>query len=123
MDCILLRHGIAEDREVWKGPESERPLTKEGVQKTRKAVAGLKNLGIQPTHLLSSPYTRAWETAEIVAETFNSDITIQVCEELLFHRPFPPEQIYCLPRRPVGHSPVLSLSWNRWRSIRKRTGL
>ena len=86
MDCILLRHGIAEDREVWEGPEKERPLTKEGIRKTFKAVTGLKHLGIQPTHLLSSPYTRAWETAKIVAETFKLDADIQVCEELLFHR-------------------------------------
>ncbi len=113
MDCILLRHGIAEDREVWKGPESERPLTKEGVQKTRKAVIGLKNLGIQPTHLLSSPYTRAWETAEIVAETFQLDAAIQVCEELLFHRS-PADVFPVLAKIPkdscvicVGHEPHL----------------
>ncbi len=113
MDCILLRHGIAEDREAWKGPESKRPLTKEGVRKTFKAVTGLKHLGIQPTHLISSPYTRAWETAQIAAQIFKVDEEIQVCEELLFHRSpadlfpvlakFPKEScIIC-----VGHEPHL----------------
>ena len=113
MDCILLRHGIAVDCEDWNGPESERPLTKEGIQKTRKAIAGLKQLGINPTHLLSSPFTRALETAEIVAETFALDPDFQVCEELLFHRSpvdlFPvlgklpePACVIC-----VGHEPHL----------------
>ena len=113
MECILLRHGIAEDREAWRGPEIERPLTKEGVQKTRKALAGLKNLQIQPTHLLSSPYTRAWQTAELVTETFNPDLSIQVCEELVFHRS-PAELFPILAKLPknscvicVGHEPHL----------------
>ena len=113
MDCILLRHGIAEDREVWKGPEEKRPLTKEGVRKTFKAVTGLKHLGIQPTHLLSSPYTRAWETAQIAAELFNVAADIQVCEELLFHRS-PADLLPVLSKLPkdscvicVGHEPHL----------------
>jgi phosphohistidine phosphatase len=113
MDCILLRHGIAQDREAWNGPESERPLTKDGVQKTRKAVAGLKSLGIRPTHLLSSPFIRALETAKIVAETFNPDTAIQVCEELLFHRS-PTDLFPVLAKLPkdscvicVGHEPHL----------------
>lgn len=113
MDCILLRHGIAVACEDWHGPESERPLTKEGVQKTRNAVAGLKQLGIQPTHLLSSPFTRAWETAEIVAQTFKLDSAIQVCEGLLFHRS-PADLIPVLGKLPeescvicVGHEPHL----------------
>lgn len=113
MDCILLRHGIAVACEDWNGPESERPLTKEGIQKTRKAIAGLKQLGITPTHLLSSPFTRAFETAKIVAETFHLGQNIQVCEELLFDRSpadlFPvlgkfsePSCVIC-----VGHEPHL----------------
>ena len=113
MDCILLRHGIAVACEDWNGPESERPLTKEGIQKTRKAIAGLKQIGIKPTHLLSSPFTRALETAEIVAEMFHLDPDFQVCEELLFHRSpvdlfpvlgkFPePSCVVC-----VGHEPHL----------------
>jgi len=113
MDCILLRHGIAVASEDWNGPESERPLTKEGIQKTRKAVAGLKNLGIQPTHLLSSPFTRALETAKIVAETFKLDPAIQICEELLFHRS-PADLFPVLAKLPekscvicVGHEPHL----------------
>lgn len=86
MDCILLRHGIAVACEDWNGPESERPLTKEGIQKTRMAITGLKQLGIKPTHLLSSPFKRALETATLAAETFDLDPDIQICEELLFHR-------------------------------------
>ena len=113
MDCILLRHGIAEDREIWKGSESKRPLTKAGIRKTFKAVTGLKHLGIQPTHLLSSPYTRAWETAHIAAEIFKLDMEVQICEELLFDRS-PAELMPVLAKLPkdscvvcVGHEPHL----------------
>ena len=49
MDCILLRHGIAVACQDWNGLESERPLTKEGIQKTSKAIAGLKATR-RPTH-------------------------------------------------------------------------
>jgi len=58
MDCILLRHGIAVDREDWKGQEAQRPLTPKGTEKTREVVSGLCRLGLAPTHLFSSPFVR-----------------------------------------------------------------
>ena len=113
MKCILVRHGTAVAREDWLGLDSERPLTREGMSKTRGAIEGLLNIADQPTHLLSSPYTRALETAQIVKDVFPLGGNMHVCQELvLTHSPkdiFPiltklPEDacVIC-----VGHEPHL----------------
>lgn len=70
MLLYLVRHGIAVDPNDPKSPaEPERPLTAKGVQKTRAAALGLSVLGIQPDVMITSPYVRAVQTAEIFAET------------------------------------------------------
>jgi len=69
MILYLVRHGIAVDRTDPKSPaEAERPLTATGVQKTRSAALGLRELGAKPDVLITSPYVRAVQTAEIFAE-------------------------------------------------------
>ena len=66
MLLCLVRHGIAIDREDPAcPPEPERHLTEKGMEKTRAAARGLRSLGIQPSLVLSSPYLRAKQTAEI----------------------------------------------------------
>jgi len=71
MILYLVRHGIAVDPSDPKSPpEAERPLTAEGVQKTRSAALGLRELGAQPDLMITSPYVRAAQTAEIFAEAF-----------------------------------------------------
>ncbi|MGB0909291.1 MAG: SixA phosphatase family protein [Nitrospirales bacterium] len=113
MKCILLRHGIAVSQEEWEGQERERPLTRDGINKTRKAIEGLSHIEIQPTHLLSSPLRRALDTAQIMEEVFGLGEIIQVCQELISAQPpidlFPvlsqlPEEscVIC-----VGHEPHL----------------
>src|SRR6202046_4134085 len=70
MILYLVRHGIAVDPNDPKSPpEPERPLTAKGVQKTRSAALGLSSLGIKPDVMITSPYVRAAQTAEIFAET------------------------------------------------------
>jgi phosphohistidine phosphatase len=61
MEIYLLRHGIAEDGY----PDAERALTAEGKDKLRKV---LKRAGARPSLIISSPYRRALETAQIAAE-------------------------------------------------------
>jgi phosphohistidine phosphatase len=84
MHCLLFRHGIAVSPNEWKGSESERPLTKEGITKTEQAAAGLKRLQITPTHVLCSPLTRTQQTAEIAKEILQVKTTIQLCPELVY---------------------------------------
>lgn len=65
----LIRHGIAIDREDPEcPPEAERYLIPKGVQKTREVARGLRELGWKPDALLTSPYLRAVQTAEIFCE-------------------------------------------------------
>ncbi|MDE3168677.1 MAG: phosphohistidine phosphatase SixA [Acidobacteriota bacterium] len=69
MILYVVRHGIAVDRTDPKCPsDPERPLTARGVQKTRSAALGFRELGAKPDAILTSPYLRAAQTAEIFAE-------------------------------------------------------
>lgn len=69
MILYLIRHGIAVDRTDPKcPPEPERTLTARGVQKTRSAALGLRAMGAKPDVLITSPFVRAAQTAEIFAE-------------------------------------------------------
>ena len=84
MNCLLLRHGIAVSSEEWNGSERERPLTNEGITKTEQVAAGLKRIGMKPTHLLCSPLIRTQQTAEIAKEALQIKATIQLCPELVY---------------------------------------
>ena len=48
-------------------PDPERYLTEEGVEKTRQVAKGVAALGAAADLLVSSPYVRAMQTAEIFA--------------------------------------------------------
>jgi phosphohistidine phosphatase len=68
MQLYIVRHGIAIDREDPKcPPDPQRYLTEEGIEKTKQAAKGLAALGVTADLLLSSPYVRAAQTAEIFA--------------------------------------------------------
>ena len=71
MDIYIIRHAIAVD-EGTPGYEddSQRPLTDKGRKKMRQIAKGLRSLGVEVDLILSSPYVRARETAEIVADVF-----------------------------------------------------
>ena len=72
MEIYVVRHGVAIDREDPKCPhDPERYLTEEGVQKTKSVAKGLAALGVSPDLFISSPYTRALQTAEIFADALD----------------------------------------------------
>ena len=64
MQIYLLRHVIAEDAKPGH-PDSERPLTAEGRDKLRRVLKRARTADLDPSLILSSPYRRALETAEI----------------------------------------------------------
>jgi phosphohistidine phosphatase len=69
MNLYLVRHAIAGVRDPNQWPDdSLRPLTKKGARRFRKAALGLGRFTPPPDVVLSSPYARAWQTAEILAE-------------------------------------------------------
>ena len=68
MQLYIVRHGIAIDREDPKcPPDPERFLTPEGVDKAKQVAKGVAEIGAVPDLMLSSPYVRAFQTAEIFA--------------------------------------------------------
>lgn len=68
MQLYIVRHGIAIDREDPKSPpDPDRYLTEEGIKKSKQVAEGVASLGIEPDLLISSPYVRAMQTAEIFA--------------------------------------------------------
>jgi len=74
MILTIVRHGIAIGRQAPDCPaEAERFLTAEGVSRTRQAMEGLKTMEVSPDAILSSPYVRAKQTAEIAALALGFD--------------------------------------------------
>lgn len=68
MRLILIRHAEAGDRDPSRWPDdTERPLTDKGRRRHRRVAKRLKRRGLVPTLLLTSPWLRAWQTAEITA--------------------------------------------------------
>ena len=66
-ELYLIRHGLAEARgDAWPD-DAKRPLTEEGMSRLRKQVRGLARLGVSVDLILTSPFVRARQTAEIVA--------------------------------------------------------
>ncbi len=68
MQLYFLRHGLAEDREQWTNNDDQRPLTAKGKKRMAKEGKRMKELGIEPNIILTSPLVRAKQTAEIAAE-------------------------------------------------------
>lgn len=66
MKLFVLRHGIAEDRAD--GIDSQRALTSEGRKKLEKVIGQAAKAGLEPDYILTSPYVRARQTAEIAAQ-------------------------------------------------------
>jgi phosphohistidine phosphatase len=70
MLLYLLRHGIAEDHGT-RAIDSERMLTEEGIKKTTAAMNAIAAMNIaSPQLIISSPYIRAYQTAEIAHKAF-----------------------------------------------------
>src|SRR5246127_1461784 len=69
MQLYIVRHGIAVDREDPNcPPDPDRFLTQEGIEKARQVAKGVSEIGAAPDLLISSPYLRAYQTAEIFAD-------------------------------------------------------
>jgi phosphohistidine phosphatase len=65
----LVRHAVAHKRDEEQWPDdSERPLTPEGEEDFAGAARGLARIVPEVDVLLSSPYERAWRTADILTQ-------------------------------------------------------
>lgn len=105
MILYLLRHAIAMDQSEWRKADSDRPLTKEGAKKMKKAARGIRHLNINIDTIVSSPYRRAHDTALIVAKE------LKLKKELKISRMLTPDGD---PKALVRH---LIRDYRSWQSI------
>ena len=75
MHLYLMRHGIAYERDEWSGDDDSRPLTEEGIERTRAVAKALHKDGrLDLAEVWTSPLVRARQTAEIVAEILKAPL-------------------------------------------------
>ena len=82
MDCLLMRHGLAVNMEKWSGSDETRPLLEQGKQNIRRVAEGLAMMGLAPTYILTSPFTRAMETAALVRQILCPSIPLAISTTL-----------------------------------------
>jgi len=72
MQIVLFRHGPAGRRDASHWPDDAlRPLSARGEERTREAAEGLRRLLGEPiTRIMTSPFVRAFRTAELLGESF-----------------------------------------------------
>jgi phosphohistidine phosphatase len=115
MELYILRHAIAGVRSASTPGDSQRPLTVEGAEKMRRAARGMRAMELSFDLILSSPYTRAKQTAEIVANVFGLEKKLEFSQTLAANGN-PKDLVEELKRRHgkrksvvvVGHEPYLS---------------
>jgi phosphohistidine phosphatase len=116
MKVFLLRHAIAVPRGAGRArTDRRRPLTPKGRRRLRQVIQAMARLGLQFDLIVSSPFVRARQTAELVVSELPSSAPLELSDTLAVGRH--PRQVLDLlaKRRPapasvllVGHEPLLS---------------
>jgi len=113
---IIFRHGPAEDRLEYQKQgleDSTRNLTSDGRVRTKKAAKGLKKLVKGDFVIVSSPFNRAKQTAEILQNSLESSSDI-IFSSALEPDSHPAEFVDLMKKQEaefviaVGHEPHLS---------------
>jgi phosphohistidine phosphatase len=89
MKLLIIRHAIAEDKDVWAqtgASDDDRPLTADGRAKMAKNAAGLHTIISDIKLLATSPFLRARQTGEIVAAEYGLSI-VSTTEALVPSQP------------------------------------
>ena len=116
MNLYILRHGLAGKQGMggFKS-DSERPLTAKGRQRLRRIAEAMEAMDLSFNVILTSPFARALQTAQIVAEAF--DLQNRLTETVYLTPGGSPkaliEQINAIKPRTknvllAGHEPYLS---------------
>ena len=113
MNLYFLRHAKAGPHRRRFKPDSKRPLTQEGEKQARKVACGIRELNLKLEMIVSSPYVRAFQTAQIAAdvlgttlhttENLGADVSPEKLVEHLNARYSETKNILL-----VGHEPYLS---------------
>lgn len=84
MRLFILRHGIAEDHGS-RAKDAERALTEEGREKLGAVLHRAAKAGVAPSLILTSPYVRARQTAQMAAEALGRGIPVLPVDSLVPH--------------------------------------
>jgi phosphohistidine phosphatase len=115
MNLYLLRHGPAEPRDIAHAhADRDRALTSEGRAKVRRIAEAMAAMELSFDWILSSPFMRARETAELVAAGLRPRRPVTLCDELAAEAEPADLPSYLAGLRPlprdlllVGHQPFL----------------
>jgi phosphohistidine phosphatase len=83
MELILMRHGIAEEREEFAKKNLEdhlRPLTLKGRKRVQKVCMRLRDWVDEVDLIVSSPFVRARQTAELASQIFIDTKVVESAE-------------------------------------------
>lgn len=113
VEVIVVRHAIAFERDRRRWPDDAlRPLTPAGKRRFRKAARGLRQWSPRVDAVLSSPFMRARQTADLLTQFAGWPAAIE-CSALVPGTP--PSRLVARLRRTrgqcvavVGHEPHLS---------------
>ena len=113
MEIYILRHGAAEEAHGGMR-DADRALTPEGAKKLQPVLRRARAIDVQPPVILTSPYRRARETAQVAAEELRNESKLMesraltpdsspeaVWDEIRVHKTVAQIMI-------VGHEPLLS---------------
>jgi phosphohistidine phosphatase len=82
LQLYLIRHGIAAERGPEYPDDSKRPLTGKGITALRREAKALNELDTTFELIITSPLTRARQTADVFAEHLSGKPTVSTSDAL-----------------------------------------
>lgn len=83
IELYLIRHGLAAERGENYPDDSKRPLTQRGIERLKREGRGLVALDVTFDVMLTSPYVRARQTAETIADALRTRPQIVLTDSLI----------------------------------------
>jgi len=110
MRLILLRHGVAVERDEWHGDDAERPLSKAGIHQATMTLKRVRPL-VKAIEIWTSPWVRARATAELASAIWK--LPLREAPWLAGEAATPKQMLEQLATAPdvvlVGHEPDLGV--------------
>ena len=125
IELYLVRHAIAAERGPDWPDDSARPLTPDGASKFRKVVQGLANFGVQVDIILTSPFVRCRQTADLLADGLPGKPRVHAVDALAPGGGYTAAlaEVTRIAKRPriavVGHDPDIGHFASKLRGLKK----
>ncbi len=81
-EIYLVRHAIAEERSAAWPDDNLRPLTREGIRRFKEVVRALNSLDVELDEIVTSPLTRARQTAELLSDGLHRRPVVTISKAL-----------------------------------------